>query len=176
MLTGGLAVLGSGLMLTRLDPDTSAPFLLIAYAVFGLGFALVSPPIANTAVSGMPPAQAGVASAVATTSRQVGLTLGVAVLGAVAQGRLQGAIASGFAHATRPGWWVVAALGLVVAALAYLTTGAWARETARRTAQRLDQPDLRALAPRQGAAVAPDAPYRATARADVRPQRPSALT
>jgi hypothetical protein len=32
----------------------------------------------------MPPAQAGVASAVASTSRQVGTTLGVAALGAVA--------------------------------------------------------------------------------------------
>ena len=72
MLTGGLAVLASGLMLTGLRPDSSVAFLLGAYAVFGFGFALVSPPIANTAVSGMPPAQAGVAAAVATTSRQVG--------------------------------------------------------------------------------------------------------
>ena len=54
MVTGGLAVAVSGLMLTRLAPDTPTPFLLAAYAAFGLGFALVSPPIANTAVSGMP--------------------------------------------------------------------------------------------------------------------------
>src|SRR5919108_378377 len=59
MLAGGLAVLAGGLMLTGLAPATSVPFLLSAYAVFGFGFALVSPPIANTAVSGMPPAQAG---------------------------------------------------------------------------------------------------------------------
>jgi MFS family permease len=143
MVTGGLAVLAGGLMLTGLAPGTSLPFLLTAYAVFGLGFALVSPPIANTAVSGMPPAQAGVAAAVATTSRQVGITLGVAVFGAVAAGGLGGAIGRGFAQATRPGWWIVAALGLAVAALGYLTTTGWARETARRTAQRLEEPDLR---------------------------------
>jgi EmrB/QacA subfamily drug resistance transporter len=151
MVAGGLAVLASGLMLTGLAPDTSVPFLLGAYAVFGFGFALVSPPIANTAVSGMPPAQAGVAAAVATTSRQVGITLGVAVLGAVAAGGLDSGIGPGFAAATRPGWWIVAALGLVVAALGYLTTTAWARGTARRTAERLEEPDLPDVAPRGGA-------------------------
>jgi MFS family permease len=141
MLAGGLAVAASGLMLTGLAPDTSVAFLLSAYAVFGFGFALVSPPIANTAVSGMPPAQAGVAAAVATTSRQVGITLGVAVFGAVAGGGLAGGLGRGFAEATRPGWWTVAALGLAVAALGYLTTTPWARETARRTAERLEEPD-----------------------------------
>src|SRR5919109_549569 len=86
MLAGGLAVLAGGLMLTGLAPATSVPFLLSAYAVFGFGFALVSPPIANTAVSGMPPAQAGVAAAGATTNRPGGITLGVAVFCAVAGG------------------------------------------------------------------------------------------
>jgi MFS family permease len=116
-------------------------FLLAAYAVFGLGVALVNPPITSTTVSGMPPAQAGVASAVATTSRQVGMTLGVAVLGAVAGAGLGSAIGRGFAQATRPGWWIVTALGLTIAALGYLTTTAWARDTARRTAERLAEPD-----------------------------------
>ncbi len=142
MVAGGLAVLASGLMLTGLAPGTSVPFLLGAYAVFGFGFALVSPPIAHTAVSGMPPAQAGVAAAVATTSRQVGITLGVALLGAVAVGGLDGGIGSGFAEATRPGWWIVAALGLTVAALGYLSTTGWARDTARHTAARLEGSDL----------------------------------
>ena len=123
MVAGGLAVLASGLLLTRLAAGTPLPYLLGAYAVFGAGFALVSPPIAHTAVSGMPPEQAGVAAAVATTSRQVGLTLGVAVFGALVGG---GA-----------GWWLVATLGLVVAALGLLTTTGWAHETARRTAERL---------------------------------------
>jgi EmrB/QacA subfamily drug resistance transporter len=154
-LAGGVAVLTSGLMLTGLAPGTSVPFLLSAYAVFGFGFALVSPPIANTAVSGMPPAQAGVAAAVATTSRQVGITLGVAVLGAVAGGGLVGGIGRGFAQATRPGWWIVAALGLAVAALGYLTTTGWARDTARGTAERLEEPDLRDLEPRERAVGIP---------------------
>jgi EmrB/QacA subfamily drug resistance transporter len=129
MVTGGLAVMAAGLMLTGLATDSSVPFLLSSFAVFGFGFALVSPPIANTAVSGMPPAQAGVAAAVATTSRQVGVTLGVAVFGAVAGAGVSGAIGPGFAQATHAGWWAVAALGLVVALLGYVTTTSWARET-----------------------------------------------
>jgi EmrB/QacA subfamily drug resistance transporter len=140
MVVGGLAVLVTGLMLTGLAPGTSVPFLLGAFAVFGFGSALVNPPITNTAVSGMPPAQAGVASAVASTSRQVGMTLGVAALGAVAGGGLGSGIGPGFAAATRPGWWIVAALGLAVAALGYVTTTGWAQETARRTAERLSAP------------------------------------
>jgi EmrB/QacA subfamily drug resistance transporter len=136
MLAGGVAVLASALMLTGLAPDTPVPLLLCAYALFGLGFALASPPIADTAVSGMPPAQAGVAAAVATTSRQLGMTLGVAVLGAVAGAEVGSGIGREFAQPTRPGWWIVAALGLAAAALGYLTTTSWARETARRTAAR----------------------------------------
>jgi EmrB/QacA subfamily drug resistance transporter len=146
MLAGGLAVLASGLMLTGLTPHTSVPLLLVAYAVFGLGFGLASPPIANTAVSGMPAAQAGVAAAVATTSRQVGIALGVAVLGTIAGASVGAAIGPGFAYGTHLGWSIIAVLGLVVAALGVLTTTGWAQETSRRTAERLDErtaPDLR---------------------------------
>ena len=135
MLVGGAAVLASGLMLTNLTPGTSVLFLLAAYAIFGLGVALVNPPITNTAVSGMPPAQAGVASAVATTSRQVGMTLGVAVLGVVAG--VGNKIGGGFAQDGHAGWWIVAALGLTVAALGYLTTTGWAHHTAERSAAHL---------------------------------------
>ncbi|HEY2571767.1 MAG TPA: MFS transporter [Solirubrobacteraceae bacterium] len=151
MVAGGLAVLASGLMLTGVTRGTSVPFLLGAFAVFGFGSALVNPPITNTAVSGMPAAQAGVAGAVASASRQVGTTLGVAVLGAVAVGSLNDSSA-GLVHAAATGWWIVAALGLVVAVLGYLTTTSRARETARRVAERLDEgepPDVSGAAPRR---------------------------
>jgi EmrB/QacA subfamily drug resistance transporter len=151
MVAGGLAVLASGLMLTGLTATTAVPFLLGAYALFGFGSGLVNPPITNTAVSGMPPAQAGVAAAVASTSRQVGTTLGVAAIGAVVGGGLSAAIGPGFAQATRTGWWIVAVLGLAVAVLGYVTTTAWARETARRTAERLEAPEVGDAEPRGAA-------------------------
>lgn len=74
-----------------------------AYVIFGFGSALVSPPIANTAVSGMPSSEAGVASAVATTSRQVGLTLGVAIFGVMSSGGVNGKSSLGFAKALGEG-------------------------------------------------------------------------
>ena len=71
--------------------------------LFGIGFGLVNAPITNTAVSGMPRAQAGVAAAVASTSRQVGQSLGVAVLGA--------ALAAGLHEGA---WWIITGCGAAV--------------------------------------------------------------
>jgi EmrB/QacA subfamily drug resistance transporter len=143
LVLGGLALLAGALMLTGLTSSTSTAFLLAAYAIFGLGSGLINPPITNTAVSGMPPAQAGVAAAVASTSRQVGMTLGVAVVGAVAGmvGAAAAGGAGGFAAATHPAWWIIAALGAIVAALGLATTTPWAYRTAVATAERLEHVD-----------------------------------
>jgi predicted MFS family arabinose efflux permease len=134
MVTAACALILSAFLLTRLAPATSTGYLLLAYFIFGVGFGLVNPPITNTAVSGMPPSQAGVAAAVASTSRQVGMTLGVAVLGAVAAGGVSGSIHSNLAAATHASWWIVVGLGFAILVLALLTTTEWARGTARETA------------------------------------------
>jgi EmrB/QacA subfamily drug resistance transporter len=134
LVLGAIAMIASALMLTSLSPSTPTGYLLAAYVIFGVAMGLVNPPITNTAVSGMPGAQAGVAAAVASTSRQVGMTLGVAVIGAIAGGAVSGAIGRSFAAATHPGWWIIAGLGVVILALGLVTTGAWARGTARRVA------------------------------------------
>ena len=85
-------------------------------------------------VSGMPRSQAGVASGIASTGRQVGSSLGVAIMGSVLAANLHGPLASGFAAATRAGWWIVAALGVVVFALALATTGRAGKASAARAA------------------------------------------
>jgi MFS family permease len=131
----GVALVLASLMLTRITPTTSTGYLLLAYFVFGIGGGLINPPITNTAVSGMPPSQAGVAAAVASTSRQVGMTLGVAVIGAISGGTISGAIGLSFAAATHVGWWICAGLGALCLVLGVLTTTAWAEETARHTAE-----------------------------------------
>jgi EmrB/QacA subfamily drug resistance transporter len=137
LVAAGAALTTSSVMLTQITPTTSTGYLLAAYFVFGIGWGLVNPPITNTAVSGMPASQAGVASAIASTSRQVGMTLGVAVIGAIAGGTISGALGPGFAGATHAGWWICAGLGLVCLVLGFLTTTAWAENTARETAERL---------------------------------------
>src|SRR5205814_2286495 len=117
-----------------LSATTPFSYLLVSYILFGIGNGLVNPPITNTAVTGMPAAQAGVASAVASTSRQVGMTLGVAVIGAVSAGAITGTIGKGFTSATHAGWWIIVALGVGILVIGLLTTGAWAKRTARRAA------------------------------------------
>ena len=136
LVVGGIAVTVAGLMLTQITRATAPAYLFVAYAVFGLGSGLVNPPITNTAISGMPPAQAGVAAAVASTSRQVGATLGVAVLGAVGAS----AAATDFATGTHAGWWIVVVLGIAVVVLGLITTSGWAATTARRTASLFADP------------------------------------
>ncbi len=135
LVGGSLATIASGLVLTQLTVSTPFSVLIVAYVLFGVGFGLINPPITNTAVSGMPPSQAGVAAAVASTSRQVGSTLGVAVLGALAGGGVVGAIGPSFAAATHSSWWIVVALGGVILVLALVTTSGWALRTALRTAE-----------------------------------------
>ena len=106
LVVGGLGLGCGSLMLVSLSADTSLGWLLAAYCVFGLGFGAVNPPITNTAVSGMPASQAGVAAAVATTSRQVGLTLGVAVVGALATAGVDGSLHDELAAASHAAWWL----------------------------------------------------------------------
>ena len=53
-------------------------------------------------------------SAIASTSRQVGMTLGVAVIGAISGGAISGAIGPSFAAATHAGWWICAGLGAMI--------------------------------------------------------------
>jgi MFS family permease len=140
IVVAAAAIVAGAAMLTQLSPTTPTGYLIVSYVLFGIGMGLVNPPITNTAVSGMPPAQAGVAAAVASTSRQVGMTLGVAILGAVSGGTLGAAIGPAFATATHAGWWIVVGLGLAIGLLGAVTGGAWARETARRTAERFREP------------------------------------
>jgi MFS family permease len=128
----------SPLLLINLDPHTPMALLIVSYGLFGIGSGVSNPPITNTAVSGMPPAQAGVAAAIASTSRQVGQTLGIAVLGAVAGAGGSAAFGPGFAAATHPAWWIECGLGASVLVLGLLTTTRWANQTARDTAARLE--------------------------------------
>lgn len=142
LILAGLAIAASALSLTRLVNDTSTDSLIVSYLLFGLGFGLVNAPITNTAMSGMPRTQAGVAAAVASTSRQVGQSVGVAVIGSAVVSALSGPLRAGFAQASHVGWWLVAGCGVVVLAVGLITTGSWARRTAEQVAATFGQPGL----------------------------------
>ncbi|MFI6486219.1 MFS transporter [Streptomyces sp. NPDC050564] len=144
LLVAGVAMTASGILFAAFEAETSNATLVLGYVLFGLGFGFVNAPITNTAVSGMPRSQAGVAAAVASTSRQIGGTLGVAVVGAVlASGVAASAYKDTFVSAARPGWWIIAGCGLAVLVLGALTSGRWARATAERAAERLESVEVR---------------------------------
>jgi EmrB/QacA subfamily drug resistance transporter len=143
LMIAGLALSLGCWMLVGLEPTTPFAWLIAAYVVFGIGFGFVNAPITNAAVSGMPRAQAGVASAVATTSRQFGQTIGVAIVGAIVASRAN-ASGADLSAAGHPGWWTLAAFGAVVLALGVVATMGRASESARRTAARLNPEALAA--------------------------------
>jgi EmrB/QacA subfamily drug resistance transporter len=137
LVAAGIALVTGGFLLTRLTASTPAPYVLASFVVFGIGNAVVNPPITNTAMSGMPRARAGVAAGIASTSRQVGSSLGVAIAGSIINTG-GGFDAARFASDSRVAWWIVAVFGALVLVLGFATTGRWARGTARRLADGLD--------------------------------------
>ncbi len=166
LLAAGACLTAAGVLLAvTASVDLPLWVLFAGFVVFGTGFGLVNAPITNTAVSGMPRAQAGVAAAVASTSRQVGSSLGVAVIGAVtaaATGAATGAAAGGGLHgasfvaAERTAWSILAGCGVAVLLLGVVTSGRWAQRTAQRVARELDGEDGPVAAAAPTAAVSAD--------------------
>jgi EmrB/QacA subfamily drug resistance transporter len=140
LVASGLGIAGGMALLLALSPDTSYWYLAVALAVLGAGLGLVNPPITGTAVSGMPAAQAGVASAVVSVTRQVGSLLGVAVMGDLVTSGVSSGLAAGqtravaLSAASHGAWVLGLACGLLVAVVGFLSTTARARETARAVA------------------------------------------
>jgi hypothetical protein len=142
MLAAGLALAAGSVLLSRLTVTSGLAPLALAFAVFGIGGGLVNAPITYTAVSGMPVSQAGVASGIASTSRQIGQCLGIAVTGSILAGNLRGLpLRAGLVSAGHADWLLLAAMGGVVFVLALVTTSQWALGTAARTAATFDTAD-----------------------------------
>lgn len=117
-LAGGFLALG-GVFLVAVGDHADTPVLLAAFLLVGVGFGLANPPITNTAVSGLPADQAGVAGGITSTARQFGAAVGIAAAGAA----VSGATPAGLAGAARPGWALVAGCGLLVMLCARLSPG-----------------------------------------------------
>lgn len=132
LLISGAAFLLSTSMLTHLSAATPLIVLLVAYALFGVGMGMINPAISNTAVAGMPLAQAGVAAAIASTSRQVGAALGVALAGTVVSAsRAHG---TSYTQATHPIWWAMMGCGAIVMGFGWLSSTTWSRESTEKVA------------------------------------------
>jgi EmrB/QacA subfamily drug resistance transporter len=137
LILAGVLITVGPLVFLGLSVHTATWQLFLAYILMGCGFGLVNPPISNTAISGMPPNQSGVAAAVASTGRQVGFSLGVAITGAVTGLGATQQIGANFAPATHPGWAVLAGMGFIVLLMGLWSTTKRAEQTAVDTAERL---------------------------------------
>jgi EmrB/QacA subfamily drug resistance transporter len=134
LIIAGTALCLGSLPLTGLTDSVGYGWLIGYYLVFGLGFGMVNAPITNAAVAGMPRSQSGVAAAIASTSRQIGASLGVAVVGAVVSSRA----GAGFSEASHPGWWIVTSGGAAVLVLGLATNGRRAARSAAKVAALLE--------------------------------------
>jgi EmrB/QacA subfamily drug resistance transporter len=140
-LAAGIAA--GGALLAGITTSWSTLQIVVAFSVFGLGSGMVNAPITQAAVSGMPFAQAGVASGIASTSRQIGTSLGVAIAGSILAANLHGPLRAGFVPASHADWLLLTGCGLAVMVLGAVTNGRWALKTAARTAARYEAADQR---------------------------------
>jgi EmrB/QacA subfamily drug resistance transporter len=127
VLAGIAGTVGLGL-LSQLSDTSSLAYLLGCYVLLGLSMGLVNAPISNTAVSGMPNSQAGVAASVASASRQTGSALGVAITGSI----VAGAAYPELAAASHAAWVLLAGCSVAIIVIGYASTSRRAVATAER--------------------------------------------
>ena len=135
VLAGLLIAAGTGLMIGT-GRDTADWYLMLTYLVYGAGAGLVTTPITNTALSGLPRDQAGVAGAIASTCRQVGVAIGVAVCGSIIAGS-----PAGFISASHAAWAVLVGCGGATVLFGLISTGRWARARTERGSRQLRTQD-----------------------------------
>jgi EmrB/QacA subfamily drug resistance transporter len=133
LILGGVLLTTGAALLVPLRVDTSVAYLLLAYAVFGLGAGLAAAPVTTTALSGLPPDQAGVAGALASSGRQFGIAVGVAVTGSI----VTSTAGAGLVASSRAAWIVLTGCGLLVLLLGAVSTSGWAQAAAARNGERM---------------------------------------
>jgi EmrB/QacA subfamily drug resistance transporter len=139
LVIGGASLLAAGLVSAIPSGEPTDLRLLLGYALLGAGLGWANAAITNTAVAGMPREQAGVAAAVASTTRQLGSALGVAIIGSVIADHVTHIEAgAAFTSASRISWAIIGLCGLIALCVGGLTTGAWGRRRARANAARME--------------------------------------
>ncbi|GAA5094386.1 MFS transporter [Nocardia iowensis] len=95
LIAGGFVLVAVGLWLMRgSDPAGSWTHFLPGFVAAGAGAGLLNVPLAAVAVGVVAPERAGMASGINSTSRQVGIAIGVAALGSLLAARIQDSVRS----------------------------------------------------------------------------------
>ncbi|MFH8371139.1 MFS transporter [Streptomyces sp. NPDC018031] len=120
---GLLSIAVGGLMQARVGAGATETVLVPGMLFVGLGAGLALPPLASATMSVVPHERAGMAGGALSTSRQLGLAIGVAVLGTVFTSRVPHGAEAGdgdaVAEALRACYLVAGALGLAGAVLVW---------------------------------------------------------
>jgi hypothetical protein len=119
--TGLVIVAGGAVLLAQASAGSAfATGVLPGLAAIGLGVGMVFAPVSVTAMAGIPPQHAGMASGFLMTGHEVGAALGVAVLSAVASTAGSLASATGVVAGFDRGFLAAAGIAAVLAVFAYL--------------------------------------------------------
>lgn len=84
VMTAGLLVAALGVFaLSQVTTTTTFVLAAVGYVLVGLGFGMFAPAVSNAAMAEVPTGSSGIASAILNASRQVGTSVGLAVLGTI---------------------------------------------------------------------------------------------
>src|SRR5438067_2713152 len=128
LVAGGMVVLAASLTLfARMGVDETFWGLLPAMLLGGVGMSAEMAPVTAAAMSSVRPDKAGVGSAVLNSMRQVGGSLGIAIMGAIVAAGINSSLSAGrtrpeaFVHGFHHALETAAGIALVGALLAALT-------------------------------------------------------
>ncbi|HEY0754336.1 MAG TPA: MFS transporter [Ktedonobacteraceae bacterium] len=102
IVLGALCCASSLLLITSLAPDTSFATLWWQSGLFGVGCGLMLTPLATAVLAATPQERAGLGSSILNTCRTVGISLGIAVLGAFFLQKFPDHLAEQFSRAGLP--------------------------------------------------------------------------
>jgi EmrB/QacA subfamily drug resistance transporter len=118
---GLLGVAGGAVLLAQASAASSfATGVLPGLVIIGLGVGMVFAPVSITAMAGIPPQHAGMASGFLMTGHEVGAALGVAVISAVASTAGNLATLPGIVNGFPRGFLAAAGIAAALAVFAYL--------------------------------------------------------
>jgi EmrB/QacA subfamily drug resistance transporter len=128
LMAGGMTLVGVSLLLyAQLQADSGYGRLLPAMLLGGVGMALTMTPMTAAALSAVPVDKAGVGSGMLNTFRQVGGSLGIAVMGAILAAESESSLAGGatrveaFVDGLQRALYISAAIAFAAAVTAVVT-------------------------------------------------------
>ena len=132
VVAAGLATMSAGFVVAATTAATTPYWgkVVIAMVLMAAGLGLTTGPATDAIMGAVPRGKAGAGSAVNDTTREVGGTLGVAIVGSVLAASLRGSMHGGFLEAAHAGWWIMAGCGYAVLVLGVIATTQWAKATA----------------------------------------------